>query len=44
MQDEDLTDGNYITLFTEQLTRTFEVLVSNAVTSPASASLIVALS
>ena len=27
MQDGDHTDGHYITLFAEQLTRTFEVLV-----------------
>ena len=27
MQDEDHADGHYITLFAEQLTRTFEVLV-----------------
>ena len=26
LQDGDHTDGHYITLFTEQLTRTFEVL------------------
>ena len=26
-QDEDHTDGRYITLFAEQFTRTFEVLV-----------------
>ena len=28
LQDGDHTDGHYITLFAEQLTRTFEVLVS----------------
>ena len=28
LQDRDHTDGHYITLFAEQLTRTFEVLVS----------------
>ena len=27
MQDVDHTDGHYITVFAEQLTRTFEVLV-----------------
>ena len=27
MHDADHTDGHYITLFAEQLTRTFEVLV-----------------
>ena len=27
MQDGDHSDGHYITLFAEQLTRTFEVLV-----------------
>ena len=27
MQDGDHTDGHYITMFAEQLTRTFEVLV-----------------
>ena len=27
MQDGDHTDGHYITLFAEQLTRTFKVLV-----------------
>ena len=31
MQDGDHTDGHYITLFAEQLTRTFEVLVLNSV-------------
>ena len=29
LQDGDHTDGHYITLFAEQLTRTFEVLVSH---------------
>ena len=28
IQDRDHTDGHYITLFAEQLTRTFEVLVA----------------
>ncbi len=28
---DDHTDGHYITLFTEQLTRTFEVLVLNMI-------------
>ena len=32
LQDEDCTDGHYITLFAEQLTRTFEVLVNLHVT------------
>ena len=29
LQDEDRTDGHYITLFAEQLTRPFEVLVKS---------------
>ena len=29
MQDGDHTGGHYITMFAEQLTRTFEVLVQN---------------
>ena len=32
LQDEDCSDGHYITLFAEQLTRTFEVLVNLHVT------------
>ena len=31
MQDGDDTDGHYITMFAEQLTRTFEVLVLSSV-------------
>ena len=32
-EDGDHTDGHYITLFTEQLTRTFEVLVGSGMSS-----------
>ena len=32
LQDVDRSDGHYITLFAEQLTRTFEVLVNLHVT------------